>query len=427
MHRKSRAAMISILCLAALCCKVRSAGAQFVQYTPPGGPEEEAESRQERLARELQDARYHLGPLRIAPWATLRDIAYVRSVVDNGQETPNDLTATAGVGFRAYLRNGRKVTWIAQVLPEYTWWQRQTFRRVLNGRYLLGMAGYFNRLTVEVQAGRQQRLQIATPEAPVPVSTRSDSGQLLTELRITGAFSAFAGFNVNRQNNLIEGTVDPLTDRLRLLDRDEQVESAGLRWRPTALWTVGVGAEHSTVDFLHGELDRSNSGTAPMAQVRFQGGRLRFQTQVAARSLRATRGSEFIPFHGVTGDAALFLENRSHVGATVYGSRNLEYSIEPSYAYFLDERLGVAVNLSAGRRVSGRLFGERGSNDYATFAGVRPRRDDVSSWGGNLNFNLNAGFVLGLQAVRSRFDGNGAAPDRSYTSVGATVTLAGLP
>jgi len=427
MRLKIRASMTLILCLTALCGMSESARAQFLQYTLPGGPEENPESRQERLAHELKEARYRLGPVRIAPWLNVHDVSYVRSVVAEGVETPNDLTASVGAGFRAYLRSGPKVTWIAQVLPEYTWWQRQTDRRQLNGRYLLGMAGYFNRLTVEAQAGRQQRLQVVNPEVPVPVSSRNDGGELLTELRLASSLSAFAVFNVSRQNNLIEGTTDPLTGRLRLLDRDEQVERAGLRWRPSSSWTVGLGAEHSEVEFLHGELDRSNSGTAPLAQVLFQGSRFRFQTQAAARSLRADRGSEFIPFHGVTGETSLSLESRSRLGATLYASRNLEYSIESSYAYFLDERVGTSLTLSLGQRTTGRLFAELGSDDYAEFPGVPPRRDDVSSWGGSLTFRLHAGFALGLQGVRSRFDGNGTAPDRSYTSVGATITLTGLP
>src|SRR5262245_3990916 len=116
-----RAAMTLILCLPAFLL-ADSAGAQFLKYTPPGGPQETPESRQEQVEREVEQARFHLGPVRIAPWMSLRDIAYVRNLFSNGPAPPNDWTATAGLGFRAYLRNGRKATWTAQVLPEYLWW-----------------------------------------------------------------------------------------------------------------------------------------------------------------------------------------------------------------------------------------------------------------------------------------------------------------
>ncbi|HSU84612.1 MAG TPA: hypothetical protein VLR69_19515, partial [Thermoanaerobaculia bacterium] len=210
-----RSSTTSILCLAAFCLTALvvtadTAVAQFpVQYTPPGGPQEQPESRQEMLERELAEARYRLGPVRLAPWATLRDVAYVRSLFTNGRQLPSDLTATVGLGFRAYLRNGPKATWTAQVLPEYVWWQKQSQRRQLNGRYLLGFSGYFNRLTLEVQAGRQQEQRIVTPEVPVPVSTRLDGGELLAELRLSRSLSLFAVTDASRQNNVI--TNDPST------------------------------------------------------------------------------------------------------------------------------------------------------------------------------------------------------------------------
>lgn len=427
MRLKIRASMTLILCLTALLGRAGSAGAQFLQYTPPGGPEEKPASRQEQLERELKEARYRLGPLRIAPWASLRDVAYVRSVFSTGAPAPNDFTATVGAGFRAYLRNGPKVTWVAEVLPEYVWWQHQAERRQLNGRYALGFAGFFNHLTLEARVRRQQLLQIVTPEVPLPVSSRSDGGELLAELRISGAFSAFAAATVTRQNNIVESLGDPRTSELRLLDRDEQVLRTGLRWRPTPPWSVALGAEHSRVDFLHGALDRSNSGTAPVTEIRFTGRRLSFETDAAARSLRASRGSEFVPYHGVTGSAAVSLQTPARLGGTLYASRNLEYSLSPLYAYLLDERLGAALNLSLGQRTQGRVFYEAGTNDYTAFTGAPPRHENVSSYGGALSFNLHRGLVLGIQGLRSRFDSNLSAADRTYSTVGATINFTGLP
>ena len=105
-----------------------SAGAQF-QYIPPGGPEEKPASRKEALDLELSRAHYRLGPVRVAPWASLHDVGYVRSLLTTGRQLPADFTATAGAGFRAYVRNGPKVTWSAGVLPEYLWWRKQASRR----------------------------------------------------------------------------------------------------------------------------------------------------------------------------------------------------------------------------------------------------------------------------------------------------------
>jgi hypothetical protein len=424
-----RASMKSILRLTAMMTILlaRDAGAQFLQYTPPGGPEEKPESRQAQLEREIRNARYHLGPVRIAPWAALHDLAYVRSILSAGQTLPNDFTATAGAGFRAYLHNGPRAIWTAQVLPEYVWWQRESERRRLDGRYLLGYSGFFNHVTLEVRAGREQQQQLVHPEVTVPVSSRRDGGEARAEVRIAGAFSAFAAASFNRQNHLVEDLGVSSAQALRLLDADERITRAGVRWHPDPQWSVALGAEHTQVDFLHGTLDRSNVGTAPMTEIRFQGLHVGFQADAAARSLEASRGAEFVPYHKVTGNAALLLGSEGHLGATIYTSRNLVYSLSPAYAYLDDQRLGTALTLRLGRRTRGRLFFEEGKNDYTAFsAGTPRRREDVSSYGGSLTFGLRGGLTLGLQGVRSQFNSNLAGGDHSYTSVGATINLVGF-
>jgi hypothetical protein len=427
MRSKIRASMTLVLCLTAPVWAARSAGAQFLQYTPPGGPTEKPASRREELDREIAAARFHLGPVRIAPWASLHDLSYVRSILVTGEAQPSDFTATAGAGFRAYLRNGPKVVWTAQVLPEYVWWLRQADRRQLNGRYLLDYSGFFNHLTVEVQGGREQQQQLATPELPVPVSSRRDGAEIVTELAISGAFSAFAATSIDRQNNLVDDLGDPQTAQLRLLDREERVLRGGLRWHPDPQWSVALGAERSQVDFEHDTLDRSNSGTAPVTEIRFEGSRIRFEADAADRSLESSRGAEFVPYHKVTGNAALVLGTAGRLGMTLYTSRNLVYSLSNDYAYFDDQRVGVSLNLGFGDRTRGRVFFEGGTDSYTAFSASTPqRREDVSSFGASLAVELRHGISVAIQGLRSQFNSNLPGGDRSYTSVGTTVNLMGF-
>jgi len=431
-----RSSTTSILCLAALfmaafLLKSNTAGAQFlVQYTPPGGPQEKPESRRELLEREIAAARYRLGPVYVAPWATVRDLAYVRSLFTSGERLPNDLTATVGAGFRAYLRNGSKATWTAQVLPEYVWWQKQDQRRQLNGRYLLGFNGYFNHLTVEVQAGRQQQQQIVTPEVPVPVSARMDGGEILAELRLSHSLSLFTVAAFNRQSNLVTDDSDPRTGDLRLLDREERTERLGVRWRPERRWSVALAGERSEADFTHqGAFDRSSSSDAPVAEVRFRGNHLGFEAEATDRSLTARRGAEIVPFHGVTGNAALDLGGeQTRVTLTLYTNRTLVYSLSPLYPYLVDQRVGTALTVGIGQRTRTRVFVEGGRNDYTPFSAATPRRrEDVSSYGGTVNVELRRSLRLGIQGVRSHYDANLPGASRSYTSVGATISLTDLP
>ena len=433
--------MTIFLCLAMFCLAMigvaGEAGAQFLQYTPPGGPQDRPESRQEEMERQVTEADRHLGRIRIAPWASIHDAAYVRSLYATAGQgtTPDDFTATVGAGFRAYLRNGPKAVWRAQVLPEYVWWGKQSERRQLNGRYTLGFHGFFNRLTLEVQGGREQQQRIVTPEVPVPVSARNDQGEVLAEVEVSHALFAFTTLYVNRQENLIDQLEDPSVERISLLDREDRIARAGLRWQPREHWSVALGAERSETDFDRGVVDRSNAGTAPVAEARFEGRRLGLSLDVASRSLEARRGSAFVAFDGVTGGAAVVLGNQGRLSGTVYGNRNLLYSLSPDYAYLTDQRVGFLFNVGFRQRTQVRFFAETGTNDYTAYGAVpgalpgRPeaprREEDVTSYGAATNLRVGRRVSVGLQAIRSKFDSNLPGDDRSYTTVGTTVNLLG--
>jgi len=420
MRLKIRVSMTLILCLLAI-----SGRAQVFQYTPPGGPQEQ-EPRKEALEREVRDARYHLGPVRIAPWATVRDVSYVRNLFTTGESPPNDVTATAGAGFRAYLHNGSKATWKAQVLPEYVWWSQQSDRRKLNGRYLLDFYGFFNRLTLEAHGGREQQQEIITPEVPVPVSSRRDGGALFTEVEATQTLFAFGRYAFARQESLADTLADPRTGGLELLDRNERTAAVGLSWRPRRPWSLSLGVEQTREDFDRDVLDRSSSGTSPIVEVHFQGRRLDFRTDLAARSLEARQGSLFVPFDDVTGNAVATLRGRNRLSSSVYANRNILYSVSTSYAYFTDDKLGGALALALGRRAQARLFAETGTHDFTPFtAGTTPLREDVLSYGSSVLFRLGPGLELGLQALHTELDSGGPGGRRSYTSVGTTINLLG--
>jgi hypothetical protein len=432
----SRIAMTISLCLAiaGVAGMAGEAGAQFLQYTPPGGPEQRPESRKEEMEREIEQADRRLGRVHVAPWASLSDVAYVRNLFSSsGQQMTNDFTATVGAGFRAYLRNGPKAVWRAQVLPEYVWWREQADRRQLNGRYTLGFHGFFNRMTLEVQGGREQRQRVVTPEVPVPVSARNDLGEVLAEVELSHAFFAFTAASVNRQENLVDEADDPRVEGISLLDREDRISRVGLRWQPREYWSVALGAERTESAFDRGLFDRSNRGTAPVAEARYEGRRLDFSLALAARSLEAPRGSAFVPFDGVTGGAAVTLGREGRLSSSLYASRNLLYSLSPNYAYLLDERVGLALGVGIRQRTEVRFFAETGVNDYTpyrTFPGAPPgtpgpprREEDVTSYGVSTSLRLSRRASIGLQAIRLEADSNLPGGDRSYTTVGTTIHL----
>jgi len=411
-----------------------SAWAQFDQYTTPGGPAGRPEDARGKLAKEVAGARYHLGALRIAPSIGFRDVAYVKTLLATGQPAPSDFTATLGGGLRLYLPTGAKTTWTAYALPEYVWWQKLADRRRFNQRLGGGFHAFGNRVTLEATAGRDETQRILTPELPLLANSREDHANLNLELQVTPRFSLFATAQALRQKSLADRN-DPQASLLSLLDRREQIGRLGAHWRPFTGLVFGLGVERSRADFNSqdhpGEPDRSNAGTAPVFEAAYDHNRVFWNLDLAARSLEATHGSDFVRYHKVTGQASLAYRTAAGPELFVYGHRNLIYSIFPLYPYLDEERFGASLHFRFGHRGHGSLYAERGTDGYTANAagtsGAPDRKDDVTSFGGSLQVDLGRGASVTLSGVRSRFLSNLPGGDRSFTSLGITAALAGNP
>ena len=405
-----------------------SAEAQFTQYTTPGGPEGRPADRKTELAKQVAAARVKLGPVRVAPEVSLKNVEYVKNLVGSAvSTTPSDFTATASGGVRAYLPTGSSVTWTGYALPEYVWWQKEAGRRQLGGLYGVGVDAFWNRLTVAARAVSAAQQQVLSAELPTLVTARTDQVEGSADLRLTGAISAYVSGQVMRQHALGNAVTDPVEPLLAELDREERVERAELRWRP-GTWLIGVGAEHSDVTFADrqpGSVDRSNSGTAPVLEVSRQHGRLGFDVDLAQRSLTATRGSAFVKFDKTTGHANVSYEIVRSVELFVYANRNLVYSLDPGYSYFDDLRHGASLHLALGTRARLSVFGETGSLGYTAFLpGTPERHDDLVAFGGSFTVDVLRGVVVGLQGSHTRYNSNIPGAGRTLTLLGFTATLA---
>lgn len=404
-----------------------SAKGQIFQFTPPGAPNSRPETIEDRLEREISEAPYHLGPVRITPILGFRDVAYVRDLFsEEGARQEPDVTATVGAGFRAYLRTGRKVTWIAQALPEYVWWNKRTDSRRLNVSG--GLEGVFllNRLTVDVAASRLEHQALVTPEIPALANTASDLVRLDSELELTPQLRPFVRARWSRQEGLLDDRSDTTAGEIELLDRDERLLRAGLHWYPRKGWTVGLAAERTEADFDRPTLDSSNEGTSPVLELQIDRPRFFLNADLAARSLTATEGSRFVDYDGVTGSISLSLVPRSRLEGWLYANRQLLYSVSPGYPYIEDQRVGLSLGVDLGGRVRARVFAETGDNEFTPLSPASPpRTDDLVAYGGGLIFTLTQRLNLSFQATRIELDSNLPGSDRSYTSGGLALSLRG--
>jgi hypothetical protein len=401
--------------------------AQFDQYKSPGSPAENAQSRKEALDVAIEEAKWRLGRLRVDPWLSLRNIEYVDNAfgVTEGVKV-SDITATVGAGLRAYLPTGGKMVWAAHILPEYVYWQDLSERRSVNGRYGVGAFGFFNHLTFEATANRDQALGFATSEVLQQVRLRSDRAGLSFDLKISGPLSIFASGAQIELRNLVQGD-DPRLAPLDQLDRDETLLRAGLRYRFPGGLSVGFGSERSEVKFVTAggtADDRSNEGDSPFVEILQQGGNSLLRVEVVQRSLEPSPDSRFLPYDATTTSFEARFNLKGRVVPWIYGSRSLIYSLDDSYSDFQDDRIGLSLDRSLGWRTQLRIYGEKGTNDYrAVASGTPDRQDDTLSFGAVLSFKMRRSASLSFQAARTKIDSNLPGFDRSITTFGGGLSF----
>jgi hypothetical protein len=403
------------------------AAAQFSQYISPGTLLGHETSKQPQIEKAVDEARWHLGPLRLAPWVGLRDAAWVTNVFagSGGQKKP-DFTVTVGAGLQGFLPMGPKTYLTIDALPEYVYWQKESERRRLDGQYGLGLYGFFNRLTASAEVNRVEEQTIVSSEFQQRIHTGQESLQGALDLQITSLISLFTSARRGRTLHLLSSAEreDPRIPPFEQLDREESLIRAGVELRPTQRLSVAVGAERSIADFLHATGDRSNSGTSPLLEMSWAQKHIQAQASVVFRSLKARGGSSFTPFDGVSGQAQVMVTPRWRFSYALYGSRNLSYSLEGSSPWFKDDRYGVAVISRFGRNAVLTVFGEDGTHDYASGSGVGPpRTDDFSAYGTNLRLTLRRQTDLSMGLVHT--DLNSAIPglDESLTVFRASLEI----
>ena len=433
MSRRTLFATSSLVLLTAIAAP--GAGwAQFAQYTQPGTTGQSAtELGREEIESALEEAPWHLGPVRLAPWFGLRNLSWNENPFGTPDDAgipgqpgrrgaEGDLTATAGAGLRAYLPTGHHVFWAAHALPEYVWWADQDERNTLNGRFGVGVFGFFNRLTVQLTGRRLETQGIVTPEEPAEINTRRDELALAAETRLGFATSVFGEASATETRNLLEEDRPTAADFERL-DRDERRARAGLRYRPRERWSFEVGYEWTESESTGEARDLSSTGGGPIASVRYTGPTFFAVASGALRDLEADTGSDFRSTDTETWSFATGLEG-NRLSPVVYARRELALSIREELSHFTAETVGLSLATTLGRRTRLRAYAETGENEFVARTGVAlERTDDVDSWGAELTFELFRNGRLRLGGHHTEIDSNLPGEDRTLDVVTTGIEI----
>ena len=417
-------------------------GAQSTQYIAPGTLGAAFENRREAIKSALESARWHLGAVRLEPWLSLRELAWVEERNPDGSRQ-RDLTATAGAGLSALLPVGGRTTLVAQALPEYVWWKDRSEDRRLAGRYGVGAFVYGGRLSIELTGRSTDSTTLATAELDRRVQVRDDRLGARVELPVghrlglfvRGAFDRFA----TGDHDQVPG--------LAALDRDETWWVGGVRWSPFGDFSIGVGGGTSQATFDAADAARSNRGTTTYAELRLLRPKLQASVEGYHTKLESDSGSSFGGFDGDLATARVRWEPRRSFSWSVYGTRSLAWSVVQGEAFYVDQRVGTGVGFKPGWRTSFNAFVEVGEHRYEQDAtggsggsggsggtggsggnGSARRTDDVTSAGLGARLELGRGLSLEADARRTRVENSdlGLANDFNELRLGVVLGVGGL-
>ena len=398
------------------------AGTARAQYRAAGSDLQVAGDRQQQVRDSMHEARYRLGPFRVAPWIGLRDVTYQDHVITAAGEETSDVTATGGAGAHFYLPMGRKVVLAAHALPEYTWWHKLSNRNQTIGRYGVGLFGDMNRLKLELTGQRTEDLQYASSDLLIREPVRTD--------RPRGAPSCGWGARSRcspparvSQVRMLGYDQLPAFYQGTLLDRDHRQVRGELQYlfRGDTGW-IGVGAQSERTEFVSSEAGRDNEGTSLVAEMRLRGNRLDVDLDWVQRDLQAANGSDFPGFKGSTGKGLLNLRMGWRLEGQLYAVRALDYSGVDIGTFLESKRYGVGLRSKAGRKGSLQLFYETGQDRYFGDP-LLSRTDDVSAYGAMLEMPVSEHVTLQLGSRRTKFDSPLPGFDRQIREITASLAF----
>jgi hypothetical protein len=380
----------------------------------------------QRLETAMEGAQFHLGPLRLGPWFSLQNVSWVNNVYGTALDPKSDFTATASLGVHGYLPAGPKFVFALYALPEYVWWNDLTYLRGWNGKYGLGVFGYFNSVTLELQAGDWRTQQYYSTERPIPVNVQQKRGGATLEVDALGRLSVFGNAWEDRWRYEGQSRSPVPTEVLQLSDRNETAVGGGLRYRFSESFRLALGYEQLTNDFPSDTQNRSSSGDGWFVEFDLRGKRLWANAYVMALSLRPQDDSEFVPLDTTTGHAQIGWKPRGKLEFELYGGRSVSYTLLTVDPYYVDQRWGLSLQSPLGWRTTGRIFWEQGRDDYASTPGQGlGRTDDFDGYGLSLNIKLGEGSAVGLEGAWTDYSSILPEFNRKIARVEVILTLAG--
>ena len=300
--------------------------------------------------------------------------------------------------------------------------------RSLCGRYGAGVFGFWNRLTLEAAAERNEEQGLQTLEALELAVSRTDRLEAGATLRLSGAIGLFARGSVTEvESQQPEGT-DPRSARFGRVDREERFAAAGLAWQPRERVRVGLGVERAEIEFAPGARDLSAEDTSPILELSLGGddADLALDLRLALRSLEPTGTSRFAGFDEPAGELYLTFRPGWRIELELFTERRPVFALSEEWSHFVEDRVGAGVSVELGERASWRIYGDVGDLEFVGIApGARRRDDELTVYGTSLSWQPSPRVGLSFELGWESFEIDSSLPgfDRETTRLRGGIQL----
>ncbi len=318
--------------------------------------------------RILTRTRWKLGPFRIYPTITIRDVGFDDNLYfgsDSG-EPKKDFTATLSPEVRAYWPLRNTLILYARENPEYAYYQKESYQRSFTNGYGAGFRALFlRRFVLSADAGDDRHRRRISSEFQIPATDRVRSlaaGLAFETARKTSIGISGAVRKISYDEILISPDEAPVA---QLLDREERELAAEAYYQLFTdgfLFFRGEVQEYKFVDNAAGWRDAMATGIR--AGFRFPLlGRIRGLLNLGYKTFDPKTAGEPV-FRGLVGNTGLDLRT-GRLAVRLQFARDLVFSTYAQIFYYVEDsvRLGGSVYLTSFLKIDYDFA--RGRADYS--------------------------------------------------------------
>jgi len=380
------------------------------QATSDHVPASRTETAAQSVRADLEQNRYHLGPVRLFPFVEVDDAGYNNNIFGTADHKVSDVTANVSAGTRLLLPFGPKVFLRGTVAPEYIWYAHHPEGRTWGGDYAGELLGLFNHVRLGADARDTKTASLLNAETLRNVVSRTRIGHAAGEVDVAGPLSIFGeGEGSKYRFEAIPEPPEPLEDPA-LLDRKEEKIRVGFRLHAAERLSFYASAEKTRAEFVDPVQGGDNRTIAYLLGVLVDEPRFFANLSAGYRDAKPIHGSRFEEFRTATGSYFLSFLLRSNIELFADGYRGAQYSVTVENPYYLATVNGGGANFSVSSRLTLRAYADYDENRYpipVIVDGASYRRlDQIVSLGGGFQIRAGHKLVFGAYGTDYRFDSN---------------------